>query len=117
MAKYILELEAARVIWRIDGSADVSLLALSTLTNAAAMRTLPADLNPDEVVCDLVDELGEIPEFCVAVKPILESMQTKNSRSLKRECADALQIVNRTLRTRRTTAPITSGHTNTLPNN
>jgi hypothetical protein len=117
VAKYILELEAAKALWRIDGSADVSLLALSTLTNAAAMRTLPSDENPDEMVCNLVHELGEIPEFCVAVKPILETMQTANNPSLKRECADALQIVNRTLRTRRTTAPITSGHTTTLPNN
>lgn len=117
MAKYILELEAAKALWRIDGSADVSLLALSTLTNAAARRTLPTDVNPDEMVCDLVHELGEIPEFCVAVKPILETMQTVNSRSLKRECADALQIVNKTLRTRRTPTPITCSHTNTLPNN
>lgn len=110
MAKYILELEAAKAIWRIDGSADVSLLALSTLTNAAAMRTLPADVNPDEMACDLVRELGEIREFCVAVKPILESMPTATNRSLKRECADALQIVNRTLSVNRASDPITTGH-------
>jgi hypothetical protein len=117
MAKYILELEAAKAIWRIEGSADISLLALSTLTNAAATQTLPPDVNPHEAICDLVNELGEIPEFCVAVKPILESMPTANNRSLKRECADALQIVNRTLSVRRTTEPITTSHANPLPNN
>ena len=110
MAKYILELEAAKAIWRINGSADVALLALSTLTNAAALQTLPNDVNPDEAICDLVHELGEIPSFCDAVKPILVSMPTANNRSRKQECIDALQIVNRTLRVDRATDPSTSGH-------
>jgi len=87
----------ARALWRIETNAEPALFTLRSFTNAAASPEWPAQIDPASELCRLVRELSEIPEFCAAVKPLLESMDVHGQENLTWLHSNALQRVERTL--------------------
>jgi len=87
----------ARALWKIETNAEPALFALRSFTNAAASPAWPAQIDPALELCRLVRELSDIPEFCAAVKPLLETMDVRGQENLAWFRSNALQRVERTL--------------------
>ncbi len=95
----------ARALWMIETNAEPALFTLRSFTNAAASPDWPARIDPALELCRLVRELSEIPEFCAAVKPLLETLEVRGQENLARLHSNALLRVERTLNAGNTRRP------------
>jgi hypothetical protein len=85
----------AAALWRIEGTPEGALLWLQESRRLRAASS-PA-LHPclDIELIDLTRETSESPEFCRAVRPVLEEMRPRTRPDL----ADALRRIDQTLGT------------------
>ena len=85
----------ASALWQIDRSTDGSFAVLTTLTNAIAQGVSQAD-TPGNILW-LANIFFEIPEFCVAIKPLVQSINASTNASLATQKKAALERIERTL--------------------
>jgi hypothetical protein len=92
---------AAKALWRIEGSPEGALYALSVITNALGNAPIPPN-NPQRP--DLgaygefflaAQEFMEIPEFRRAVEPYLSTLTNSPNRSIAETASDHLKRIGR----------------------
>jgi hypothetical protein len=81
--------------WRIEGKAD---LALHCLRQAQRVRAnAPVRNSVDALIIELARDFAESPEFCRAVRPVLEALKSSPEEYVTLTHADAFRRIDRTL--------------------
>src|ERR1043166_5240184 len=86
----------AQALWKIDRSGDAALFALATLTNGIANGLSQAD-SPGNLLW-MGNTLKEIPEFCAAARPLVQSMDVRTNVEFANFKTNLLKEIEKTLR-------------------
>lgn len=94
----------AEALWRIEQSPDAALSALRRLTNDVNSGRMTPPIRAPWQLIQMTRQLGVVPEFCVAVKPLLDQIDINQYPQCAPYKSNALLLVERTLRTTGTSA-------------
>jgi len=93
-----IQIRLARALWMIDRSPRAALEVFSSFTNAQVRGRLPPQCNPNFDLGRMTVELSDIPEYCLAARPVLKSIELVKSPDWPGPLlSNALQRVERTL--------------------
>lgn len=97
---YLFHLKApvALTLWKIEGASGAAIDLLAKIQGSLAIAP-PQDRDRLEgFLYASVQELAEIPGFCVRAKPLLDEMKAQDNPRLAASRSNALQLVEQTLR-------------------
>jgi hypothetical protein len=101
LTEHFGRVNAARALWQLERSSEAALLTFNIFTNA-----VDAGRNRDNeefhyALCSMARDLSEVPDFCVAAKPVLEKFEA-NDKELKQNKSHALRLLEQTLNATKT---------------